>query len=153
MIDLRELYQEVIIDHGRRPRNFCACANASHVKEGYNPLCGDQLTIYIIEKSRVIEKIVFEGQGCAISIASASIMTEALKGKTIADAKQLFEDFHTLLTRNNQEGNQENVLKKVGKLAVLVGVAKFPARVKCATLAWHTMLAALNNSKETVSTE
>lgn len=149
MQDLRELYQQMIIDHGRHPRNFCACHDANHIQEGYNPLCGDQLTVYITEKNNVIEKFSFEGQGCAISMASASMMTEALKGKTLEQAKILFDDFHLLVTRNQQQ----QVLDKVGKLAVLAGVAEFPARVKCATLAWHTMIAALENSTTAISTE
>jgi len=149
MQDLRELYQQMIIDHARSPRNFCACADANHVKEGYNPLCGDQLTVYIVEKDNRIDKVSFQGQGCAISMASASIMTEALKGRTVKEAKLLFDDFHSLMTKDKQD----NALQKVGKLAVLAGVAEFPARVKCATLAWHTLLAALDNSKQAVTTE
>lgn len=150
MSDLRELYQQLIIDHGRSPRNFGKCETANHIKDGYNPLCGDQLTLYIEEHDGVITNAMFEGQGCAISTASASMMTEAIKGKTIKEAEQLFENFHQLVTT----GGDHALLKdKLGKLIVLAGVAEYPARVKCATLAWHTMQAALHDDEQPVSTE
>lgn len=149
MSDLRELYQELIIDHGRRPRNFCVCAAANHIKEGYNPLCGDKITVYLVEQEGVIKSVSFQGSGCAISVASASLMTEALTGKTVEYANQLFNGFHDLITGSNNDMDDE----KLGKLTVLRGVAEFPARVKCATLAWHTLMAALENSPNTVSTE
>lgn len=146
MSDLRELYQEMIIDHGRRPRNFHILDNANHCKSGYNPLCGDKLTLYILEKNGVLENLSFNGVGCAISMASASLMTETLKGKTLAEAEKIFSDFHLLVT----EGKASNEL---GKLAVLGGVSEFPARVKCATLAWHTMHASLQDDPGSVCTE
>lgn len=149
MSELRELYQELIIDHGRKPRNFGKLECASHTKEGYNPLCGDKVTMYLTEKEGVITDIKFEGTGCAISMASASLMTQTLKGKTIDAAQALFKDFHKLVT-----GTDSNALQSdLGKLVVLGGVSEFPARVKCATLSWHTMLAALHNNSEVVSTE
>lgn len=149
MSDLRELYQELIIDHGRHPRHFGKLDSANHIKEGYNPLCGDKLTLYVVEKNGVIENVSFEGAGCAISMASASLMTDALMGKTIQEADTLFREFHELLTG----GGQVKLQSHLGKLVVLSGVAEFPARVKCATLAWHTMQAALHNSDLLVSTE
>jgi len=145
-MDMRELYQQLIIDHGRKPRNFGELVGCNHEKEGFNPICGDKLTVYIIEKDGVIENIQFIGCGCAISMASASLMTEALKGKTLAEVQQLFDDFHDVVTGNDVEND-------LGKLSVLSGVAEYPARVKCATLCWHTMLAALHDKKEVVSTE
>lgn len=150
MSDLKELYQQLIIDHGRKPRNFGKLDDANHIKEGYNPVCGDQLTLYIKEHEGIIEAISFEGQGCAISTASASLMTEMLKGKDIHQAEELFENFHQLVA----EGGDYALLKnKLGKLIVLAGVAEYPARVKCATLAWHTMQAALHGDQQSVSTE
>lgn len=134
MSDLNDLYQQVIIDHGRNPRNFGRLDQANHIKEGFNPLCGDRLTLYLLEKNGLVEDVSFEGSGCAISMASASLMTEALKGKTIAQAKECFDNFHDLLTNKNH-----SVAEKIGKLAVLAGVSEYPMRVKCATLCWHTM--------------
>ena len=150
MSDLRELYQELIVDHGRRPRNFCVLHDANHCKEGYNPLCGDKITVYLLEQKGIIQAISFQGVGCAISMASASLMTEAIKGKTYTQAKQLCADFHALVTEYNRSDGHENNL---GKLVVLSGVAQFPARVKCATLAWHTLLAAIDNDAQPISTE
>lgn len=149
MSDFHELYQQLIIDHGRSPRNFGVLDNANHSKQGYNPLCGDQLTVFIEEHDGVIASISFQGQGCAISTASASLMTEMLKGKTVGEAEVLFRDFHALVT----QGDDAMLKSKVGKLAVLAGVADYPARVKCATLAWHTMHAALHDDDQPVSTE
>ncbi len=146
MSELRELYQEIIIDHGRHPRNFGALPDANHHKEGFNPLCGDKIILHLNEKNGVVEKIQFEGSGCAISMASASLMSELVKGKTVSELDELFTDFHHLVT----EGIPS---EKLGKLAVLAGVREFPARVKCATLAWHTLKAALNNDEKSVSTE
>jgi nitrogen fixation NifU-like protein len=145
-MSLRELYQEMILDHGRKPRNFGQLAAATHSKNGHNPLCGDKLTIYLHEQDGVVRDVCFEGAGCAISMASASLMTESIKGKTIEHVKQLFQQFHLLLT----EGRDDDAL---GKLAVFSGVAEFPVRVKCATLAWHTMHAALLHDDKPVSTE
>lgn len=149
MSALRELYQEVIIDHGKRPRNFGALEGANHIKEGFNPLCGDKLTLYILEKNNIVENLKFEGCGCAISVASASLMTEMLKGKTRAEVDGIFNDFHLLVT----EGHNVELEERLEKLAVLAGVAEFPARVKCATLAWHTLKAALADDPTSISTE
>jgi len=150
MSDLDELYQEVILDHNRSPRNFRAMANANRKAEGYNPLCGDQVEVYILIEGEKIKDISFQGSGCAISKASASIMTTELKGKTEGEAKALFEDVHQMLTG---EVHGERGVEHFGKLAILSGVCKFPARVKCASLAWHTANAALKGGDGTTSTE
>lgn len=150
MSELRELYQEVIIDHGRNPRHFGILPTATHSKEGFNPLCGDKVTLYIHEHSGVIKNICFDGCGCAISIASASLMAEALKGKTVAYAAELFELFRLLITVGI---SSETEKEKLGKLSVLGGVSEFPARVKCAALAWHTLRALLLNDDASVTTE
>jgi nitrogen fixation NifU-like protein len=149
MSDLRDLYQEVVFDHNRNPRNFGKLADANRTAEGYNPLCGDKLALYLKVENGVIADVRFEGAGCAISTASASIMTEALKGRTEQEADELFNKFHAMVTR----GGDKFVPAGLGKLEVLSGVGEFPARVKCATLAWHTLQAALHKSGETVSTE
>lgn len=146
MNNLRDLYQEVIIDHSQNPRNFHACEHANHIQEGYNPLCGDKITVYVTEKNGIIEDVCFKGAGCAISMASASLMSEILKGKTVAEFQELFDEFKHVVTGKNTSS-------KLGKLAVLAGVAEFPMRVKCATLVWHTVNAALNNEKTSVTTE
>ena len=148
MSDLRDLYQEVIIDHSRRPRNFGKLDQANHRAEGYNPLCGDQLTIYLKIDDSVIRDAGFEGAGCAISTAAASLMTDALKGKTVPEAEAMFAGFHALVT-----GETTSATAELGKLKVLGGVREFPARVKCATLAWHTLNAALHDKSGTVTTE
>lgn len=147
MSDLRELYQEVIIDHSRHPRNFHQIENSSHHAEGFNRLCGDKLTLYIQLENNVIKDVSFIGSGCAISTASASLMTEHLKGKTATEAEIIFQQFHQLLT------TETNNTEKLGKLTVLAGVREYPSRVKCATLAWHTLHAALANDTQPVSTE
>ena len=149
MSGLDELYQEVILDHNKTPRNFRQMADASRSAEGYNPLCGDQVTIYVKLDGGVIKDISFQGSGCAISKASASIMTSALKGKTEAEAKELFENVHKMLTGEPDEQSTT----RLGKLAILSGVCKFPARVKCASLAWHTVNAALKGGDGVTSTE
>ena len=148
MSDLRELYQEVIFDHNRNPRNFGRPPHFDRSSEGFNPLCGDRLTLYIVfgEDGRVA-KAAFEGQGCAISTASASLMTESLKGKTRDEALKLLEKFHDLLTTDVAAA------KDLGKLVVFCGVRDYPGRVKCATLAWHTLKSALDNDGEPVTTE
>lgn len=146
--DLRELYQEVIFDHNRKPRNYRKLDPHSHHAAGHNPLCGDQLEVYLQIKDGIVEDIGFEGQGCAISTASASLMTEAVKGRPVAEVEALFEDFHALLT-----GTGETPTRDFGKLAVLAGVREFPVRVKCATLAWHTLHNALIGSPQAASTE
>lgn len=150
MEDLRELYQEVIIDHSKRPRNFRVLSGTAQSAEGYNPLCGDKVTVYLQLEGDVVRDVSFQGSGCAISTASASLMTESLKGKTRAQAEALFEKFHSLLTGN---GSQVADPATLGKLAVFSGVREFPVRVKCATLAWHTLRSALKGSHELVSTE
>jgi nitrogen fixation NifU-like protein len=147
MSDLSDLYQEVILDHNRRPRNFHALAGASHSAEGYNPLCGDRLTLYLKLNGDTIEDVSFEGAGCAISKASASMMTDVLKGRSIREATALFERFHRMVTTPPSEPVED-----MGKLSALAGVREFPVRVKCASLAWHTLKAALNNEHRT-STE
>jgi nitrogen fixation NifU-like protein len=146
--DLRELYQEVIFDHNRNPRNFGKLADANHHADGNNPLCGDKLSLYLKIENDVITDVRFEGTGCAISTASASLMTERLKGMKVADAEALFHKFHAVVTEDGQSSEGP----ELGKLSVLTGVREYPARVKCATLAWHTLEAALHN-QETASTE
>ena len=150
MADLRDLYQEVILDHHKKPRNFRKLENANRQAEGFNPLCGDRLSVFIQIENGVVKDIGFVGTGCAISTASASMMTESLKGKTETEAKAIFERFHQLVT-NHSEAQPDPVT--LGKLAVFSGVREYPVRVKCATLAWHTMRAALEEKKETVATE
>lgn len=150
MSDLDELYQEVILDHNRSPRNFRAMADANRKSEGYNPLCGDQVTVYVQVENGVIKDISFQGSGCAISKASASMMTTELKGKREPEARALFENVHLMLTGR---GEAQRGMEHVGKLVILSGVCKFPARVKCATLAWHTAMAALKGENEPTSTE
>ena len=144
---LRELYQEVIIEHGSNPRHFCTLDNPSCTGHGYNPLCGDQITLQLEIKDNTIANMGFQGQGCAISMASASLMCESLIGKSIKDAENAFELFHGLLTTESEPD------ERLGKLAVLSGVREFPARVKCATLAWHTLQNALSHKEMTTSTE
>jgi nitrogen fixation NifU-like protein len=145
--DLQELYQEVILDHNRRPRNFRSI-EGGHQAEGYNPLCGDRLTVYLQVQDGRIQDASFEGSGCAISKASASLMTEAVRGKTLAEAAELFERFHRMITRSPEEPVDD-----LGKLSVLAGVRQFPVRVKCASLAWHTFQSAVEGRHEVVKTE
>lgn len=147
MSDLSDLYQQVILDHNKQPRNFQKLVDANRSAEGFNPLCGDHLTIYLKLEDGVIRDLSFQGSGCAISKASASLMTTALKGKTRQEAEALFAGFHDLVT-----GEPGANAGKLGKLAVFEGVREFPSRVKCASLAWHTMRAALEQ-KQKVSTE
>ncbi|HEX2225142.1 MAG TPA: SUF system NifU family Fe-S cluster assembly protein [Thermoanaerobaculia bacterium] len=141
MNDLRDLYQEVILDHNRRPRNFGELAGANRRAEGHNPLCGDRVTIFLEVEDDRIRDISFQGSGCAISTASASLMTEALKGRTVAEARGLFHGFHELVTK----GTPETEAEALGKLAAFTGVREYPMRVKCATLAWHALQAALES--------
>jgi nitrogen fixation NifU-like protein len=146
MSDLGDLYQEVILDHYRNPRNFGALSQADRAARGDNPLCGDKLYLQVRLKGDVIEDLRFKGAGCAISVASASLMTESVKGRTLAEAQALFDKFHPMVTgRGVSEG--------LGKLEVFSGVGEFPVRVKCATLAWHTLRAALQGLQDAVSTE
>lgn len=149
MADLRDLYQELILEHSKAPRNYRELKTADHKAEGYNPLCGDHFTIFLQMDGELIRELTFQGSGCAISKASASMMTQALKGKTKAQAEQLFERFHDVVTGHAANGNQG----ELGKLAVFSGVSEFPTRVKCATLAWHTLQAALEGKQDAVSTE
>ncbi len=148
MGDLEDLYQQVIVDHSRRPRNRGKLDSATSRAEGYNPLCGDKITIYARVKGDVIEELAFEGSGCAISTASASLLTESLKGKTTAVADAIFDKFHSLV-----KGTPRSDGPALGKLAAFGGVSEYPMRVKCATLAWHTLKAALKSSGKVVSTE
>lgn len=148
--ELRELYQQVILDHNKDPKNFGKLEHCSHDSEGYNPLCGDRVHLYLLVEDGVIRDIRFEGSGCAISKASASMMTTLLKGKTVEEAEKLFADFQQMITSDVSEPVD---LAKMGKLAVLAGVREFPARVKCAGLAWHTVKAALDKKDQVVSTE
>jgi nitrogen fixation NifU-like protein len=150
MSDLRELYQDVILDHGRNPRNHRALDGADFRAEGHNPLCGDRLTVYVKMKGDRIDEVSFEGAGCAISVASASMMTAALRGSTLDEARDKFRAFHDLLTCRLDADADESAL---GKLVVFSGVGRFPVRVKCATLAWHTLRAALEHRQDPVSTE
>jgi nitrogen fixation NifU-like protein len=148
MSDLRELYQEIILDHYKKPRNFRELPAATQKAEGYNPLCGDRITVYVEMENGIVKDVGFKGDGCAISTASASIMTEALKGRTRSEAVALFTQFHELLT-----GQAVPDAEALGKMAVFSGVRDYPVRVKCATLAWHTLKAALDNRPDAVSTE
>ncbi len=149
MSELSELYQQVILDHNKKPRNFHKLESPTHTAEGYNPLCGDHLNIYLNVEGDELKEIAFEGSGCAISKAAASMMTQAVKGKTREHVERLFNEFHSMVTGEFDEDTEQNVL---GNLKIFAGVRDFPVRVKCATLPWHTMLAALNN-EQTVSTE
>jgi len=145
-MSLRELYQEMILDHSKYPRNFGDLPNASHQHLGHNPLCGDKIVVFLQEENGLIQDVQFQGTGCAISVASASLMTEAIKGKTLAEFEALFSAFHLLVT----EGKETIDL---GKLDILAGVSAFPVRVKCATLAWHTLKAALLHDATPAKTE
>ena len=149
MSELNDLYQEVILDHNRRPHNFRVIDNASAKQEGYNPLCGDRLTLFLTLDGDIIRDAAFQGSGCAISKASASLMTDAVKGKTVAEARALFEQFHDMITSDPGTPTAD-----LGKLSVFSGVRDYPTRVKCASLAWHTMKAAVAHEGEApVSTE
>jgi nitrogen fixation NifU-like protein len=150
MSDLRELYQEVILDHNKRPRNFRAIEHPSRTARGHNPLCGDRLTLYVTMDGDRIADVAFEGSGCAISKASASLMTEAIKGRTTGEAEALFDRFHDLVTSPPDEPANTTGL---GKLAVFAGVREYPARVKCASLAWHTMKNAVEAVSDVAKTE
>ena len=147
MSGLNELYQEVILDHNKRPRNFRIIEPASHSAEGHNPLCGDRLALYVQVAAGTIEDVAFQGSGCAISKASASLMTDAVKGQTVEGATALFERFHAMVTTP-----PDQAVEDMGKLSVLAGVREFPVRVKCASLCWHTLKAALDR-EPVISTE
>ena len=146
--DLRDLYQEVILDHQRDPSNFRELPDATHKADGHNPLCGDRVSLFVKVEGDTIDEVTFRGSGCAISTASASLMTELLQGKTLAEADQLFDGFHRMVA-----GDGAAETEPLGKLRVLAGVREFPGRVKCATLAWHTLQAALKEKQNAVSTE
>ena len=150
MADLRDIYQEVILEHAKTPRNFHALSAADLKAEGFNPLCGDRCSVYVALNGDVIEDIAFQGSGCAISRASASMMTQSLKGKTTEEAEELFHNFHRMVTGQSGDSGKH---PEMGKLEVFAGVSGFPARVKCATLAWHTMQAALHGDGQPVTTE
>jgi nitrogen fixation NifU-like protein len=152
MSDLRELYQEVILDHNRQPRNFGPLPGANRTAEGSNPLCGDRVKVFLDLQGDILAGISFEGAGCAISTASASLMTEALAGKTVAEARALFDRFHELVT-TGAPGGEDLQGEALGKLAVFSGVREYPMRVKCATLAWHTLKAALEGAGRPVTTD
>jgi nitrogen fixation NifU-like protein len=147
MSDLRELYQEVILDHSKRPRNFGHPAAANRQADGHNPLCGDRVRVYLVIADGIIRDAAFEGDGCAISKASASLMTEAVKGRSEAEVRELFARFHDLVTGEGE------VVEELDRLAVFAGVHEFPVRVKCATLPWHTLVAALEGARQPVKTE
>ncbi len=148
MFDIKDLYQEIIVDHNRSPRNFGVIDDADKILEGFNPLCGDKLKLYIKIDGQNINDIAFDGSGCAISIASASLMTDAMKNKSIDEAESLFNDFHALITTEKKFDS-----KHLGKLTVLAGVKDFPGRVKCASLCWHTLHSALMGDNQPVTTE
>lgn len=150
MSELSELYQEVILDHNKSPRNYRKCETCNHDAEGFNPLCGDHIFVYIDLENDKIKDISFQGSGCAISKSSASLMTTILKGKSRQEAQELFEKFHDVVT--SRIGSEQD-LSELGKLAVFSGVRDYPARVKCASLAWHTMLNALKDQKDVTITE
>ena len=148
--EIRELYQQVILDHNKSPRNFKKLENANHFAEGYNPLCGDHIDIFIYTEGDLIKDVSFQGSGCAISKSSASLMTTMVKGKTIAEAEEIFSKFQDLVTGKL---NSKEEIEELGKLAIFQGVREFPARVKCASLAWHTLNSALKNESKTIVTE
>jgi nitrogen fixation NifU-like protein len=150
MSDLRDLYQEVILDHQKKPRNFRALPMANRHAEGFNPLCGDKVHLYLKMENGVIQEVGFQGTGCAISTAAASMMTESIKGKTPAEAEAIFKNFQKLVTGDSQKATEA---PELGKLEVFAGVREFPVRVKCATLPWHTLRAALEGEEKPVSTE
>ena len=152
-LDLRELYQEVILDHHKHPRNRGVLADATASAEGHNPLCGDTITVYIRTDGVIVDDVRFEGSGCAISTASASMMTEALHGKSIAEVESLFRQFQALVTSHGAPPDAEGLDGELGDLGVLAGVRDHPVRIKCATLPWHTMYAALKGAREPVTTE
>ena len=150
MADLRDLYQEVILEHSKAPRNYRELKGSDRKAEGFNPLCGDRFTVYVQMEGDSIREITFQGSGCAISKASASMMTQSLKGKTKTEADELFHRFHKVVTGQAPTNGDQ---PELGKLTVFSGVSEFPARVKCATLAWHTLQAALEGTQEPISTE
>jgi nitrogen fixation NifU-like protein len=153
MMDLRELYQDIILDHGRHPRNFRAIEHPTHTAKGHNPLCGDRVTVYVALDGGHIADVSFEGRGCAISTAAASLMTEILKGKTPDEAQALFAQFHAKATGGAEPGLPPELEEDMERLEPLTGVKAYPARVKCATLSWHALEAALKDGGATIKTE
>jgi nitrogen fixation protein NifU and related proteins len=149
MSDLSELYQEILLEHNSKPRNFRKLEDANHTADGYNPLCGDQITLYLKVEGNVITDVGFQGSGCAISRASASMMTQSVKGQKLEKAEEIFDEFHKMLTSRGADLDYD----KLGDLDMLSGVAEYPTRIKCAVLAWHTLHAALEGKAETVTTE
>lgn len=153
MTDLRDLYQEVILDHQRSPRNFRVLPRADRCSKGHNPLCGDEITIYLTLEGDTVTDVTFQGDGCAICVSAASMMTQRVKGKSLDEIEALFHSFHKLMTGSDNGGDDGNDFGALGKLRVFSGVRQFPVRVKCATLPWHALYAAIGGDKETVSTE
>ena len=150
MYDLEDLYQEIVMDHNRRPRNFGEIKNPTNFADGFNPLCGDQITLQLHLEDGLVSDVAFRGVGCAISKSSASMMTEELKGKTLDHAENLFEAFRKMITRNPGDSYDSDIL---GALEIFQGVSRYPARIKCATLAWHTLHSAIHDENEVISTE
>ena len=150
MFDSQELYQEIVMDHNRRPRNFGSMTDSTATSEGFNPLCGDQITLFLKVTEDVVEDISFEGVGCAISKSSASMMTEGVKGKSVEEALTVFEAFREMITAKSDGSKDSEIL---GDLEILKGVAQYPTRIKCATLSWHTLQAALQGTEKDISTE
>lgn len=153
MSEINELYQELILEHNRSPRNYKKIDKPSHFADGYNPLCGDHYTVYLKVSNNVIEDIGFEGSGCAISKSSASMMTTSVKGRSVQEAQKLFEKFHLLIMTKIGDEIPEDKIEELGSLGALIGVREFPARIKCASLAWHALNAALNNQNNAISIE
>ena len=153
-MDLKQLYQDIILEHGKSPRNLGKCEGYSHEAKGYNPLCGDKVHVYLkLDNEKKVESLTFEGEGCAISLASASIMTELVKGKSFEEAKEIMDAFLNMIKNTSEiQSNNLNEDQKI-KLMSLSGVKQFPMRVKCATLSWHTLIAAIDNSNEEINTE
>ncbi len=150
MFDSQDLYQEIVMDHNRRPRNFGSMADSTTKSEGYNPLCGDQITLFLKVSEDIVEDISFEGVGCAISKSSASMMTEGVKGKSVEEALTVFRAFRKMITANSDGSNDSEIL---GDLEILKGVSQYPTRIKCATLSWHTLQAAIQGAEPNISTE
>ena len=150
MFDAQDLYQEIVMDHNRRPRNFGSLADSTSSSEGFNPLCGDQVTVFLKVSDEIVEDVSFEGVGCAISKSSASMMTEGVKGKSVEEALIVFQAFRRMLTTTSDQVEDSEIL---GDLEILKGVSQYPTRIKCATLSWHTLQAALQGSGSDVSTE
>ena len=153
-MDLKELYQDIILEHGKSPRNFGKCQNHSHEARGHNPLCGDQVQVYLkLDKEKKVNELTFEGSGCAISIASTSIMTELVKGKSFDSAKKIIDQFLNMIKKGSEIKSEELTEDQMTKIMCLSGVKQYPMRVKCATLSWHTLISALDNKKEEINSE